>query len=174
MKDYKKIAEEFIKENPECFDRDWKTGVRDLVGYLIRLTEQEGEEKEAPPRYGYPAYADVDWKFVENPKQQEGEEICGFTDLEKDGLCENKIPCPKHIVQYKSPKQQEGECPERKQHCWNKGSGHTCSVCCFCHKGEDKIESNYEPCIKGGYFGCACKNCEKLALDFIEHLEKSI
>ena len=138
MKDYKKIAEEFIKENPECFDRDWKTGVRDLVGYLIRLTEQEGEEKEAPPRYGYPAYADVDWKFVENPKQQ------------------------------------EGECPERKQHCWNKGSGHTCSVCCFCHKGEDKIESNYEPCIKGGYFGCACKNCEKLALDFIEHLEKSI
>ena len=49
------------------------------------------------------------------------------------------------------------ECKEKGQHCWNKGTGHTCIKCCFC--GEMKIKTMKEE-----------KNWEKEKSKFLNNL----
>lgn len=48
------------------------------------------------------------------------------------------------------------ECPERKQHCWDKGTDHTCSICCFCKelKNQEKLKCCGHP------QNCNCDHCE--------------
>jgi len=39
----------------------------------------------------------------------------------------------------------EKKCEIREQHCWNKGTGHTCALCCFCKESKNHPEIDFTP-----------------------------
>ncbi len=72
--------------------------------------------------------------------EKEEKEICKFCSTERkvasEGtryLCNHFSEfCPECIKWRDEQGEKENECSVRGQHCYNKGTGHTCERCCFC------------------------------------------
>lgn len=163
MKDYKKIAEDWLKENPENLEQfeSIDTWIKRFAQYL---TEQEGEEKHK--RYNCSG----------TNRCPDCQEVCEHIFDIPPGKTEFE-PCIKCDYE---PKQQEGECCETFGVSWDIDKKNNWCVLLYrdiggvrhiikelnkdcyesgkyevpCHKGEDKIE------LKTWYnFGSGCRYC---------------
>lgn len=72
-----------------------------------------------------------------NPKKEE----CLRCTVCNDSTCyakdmHDKLPHTCHATP-------QEECKIRKQHCWDKGTGHNCALCCFCGQSQNHPEIKF-------------------------------